>query len=222
MLKNGTLCLILKPYCNNTAHAMKHILPILTVTTLSAAAFAQTAAPAPAGLSYNRVSISRNSTTNQVSIDNLVGGGNVLVGLAITGSNSGRPGDAGNSNPTIKVGYVFKNVVGGIDATVEGLLPQWDALAYGVNLRRSLSEILPGLEISIGYHKVDGNRTSDSYVAIGGASARQKNGEHTMNYEISYNINKQFSIAYGFVDWGRSGSANFDSNQHVVSLRYNY
>jgi hypothetical protein len=202
---------------------MKQILPILTLTTLTAAAFADASAPAAAasaGLSYNRVSISRNSTTNQISIDNLIGGGNVLVGLAVTGSNSGRPGNAGESEPNIKLGYIFKNVVAGVDATVEVIQPQWRAAAYGVNLRRSLSEITPGLEIAVGYHKVTGNNDDSTYVAIGGASAYQDGGEHVLNYELSYNVNKQFSVAYGFVDFGNS--INTSTNQHVVSLRYNY
>ena len=206
---------------------MKQILPILTLTTLTAAAFADAgaaapAAPAAAGLSYNRVSISRNSTTNQISIDNLIGGGNVLVGFAVTGSDSGRSGNAGNSDPSIKLGYVFKNVFAGVDATVEVIQPQWGAAAYGINLRRSLSEVLSGLEISVGYHKVTGNNTDNSYVSIGGASAEQSNGGHTVNYELSYNVNKQFSVAYGSVDFGANGNNDFDTSQHVVSLRYNY
>ena len=206
---------------------MKQILPILTLTTLTADAFADAgaaapAAPAAAGLSYNRVSISRNSTTNQISIDNLIGGGNVLVGFAVTGSDSGRSGNAGNSDPSIKLGYVFKNVFAGVDATVEVIQPQWGAAAYGINLRRSLSEVLSGLEISVGYHKVTGNNTDNSYVSIGGASAEQSNGGHTVNYELSYNVNKQFSVAYGYVDFGANGNNDFDTSQHVVSLRYNY
>ena len=40
---------------------MKHILPILTLTTLAAAASAQAAAPS--GLSYNRVGLGYNSDT---------------------------------------------------------------------------------------------------------------------------------------------------------------
>lgn len=205
---------------------MKHILPIITLTTLTAAAFADAGAAAPAaaasGLSYNRVSISRNSTTNQITVDNLIGGGNVLVGLAFTGSDDGRSGGAGNSDPSIKLGYVFRNVFAGVDATVEVIQPNWSAAAYGINLRRSLSEVLSGLEISVGYHKVTGNNSSNSYVPIGGASAQQDNGEHTVNYELSYNVNKQFSVAYGYVDFGANGNNNFDTSQHVVSLRYNY
>ena len=211
--------------CYKTVTAMKQILPILTLTTLTAAAFADASAPvaAPAaGLSYNRVSISRNSTTNQISIDNLIGGGNVLVGLAITGPRQVNAGNAGSSDPSLKLGYIFKNVVAGIDATVEVIQPQWDAAAYGINLRRSLSEIIPGLEIAVGYHKVTGNNDTNSYVAIGGASADQSNGSHTINYELSYNVNKQLTVAYGLVDFGANGNDGFKSNQHVLSLRYNY
>ncbi|MEI6598280.1 MAG: hypothetical protein WCL22_04485, partial [bacterium] len=64
---------------------MKHILPILTLTTLTAAAFADASAPAaaaPAGLSYNRVGISRTSDETNLSVSQLLGGSNVLVSLS--------------------------------------------------------------------------------------------------------------------------------------------
>jgi len=51
---------------------MKHILPILTITTLAAAASAQTAA-APAGLSYNRVTVSREGQNNTLAAEALLG-----------------------------------------------------------------------------------------------------------------------------------------------------
>ena len=59
---------------------MKHILPILTLTTLAAAASAQSAAAA--GLSYNRAGLSYNSDAAagdngySVSIDDQEGQGN--------------------------------------------------------------------------------------------------------------------------------------------------
>ena len=87
---------------------MKHILPILTITTLAAAASAQTAA-ASSGLSYNRVGL--NYATNNVkgyslSASALIGNSNVLLaGSTTIGGNSST-----NGANSVSVGYVFKNV----------------------------------------------------------------------------------------------------------------
>jgi hypothetical protein len=91
----------------------------------------------------------------------------------------------------------------GIDATVSvGGSVNGSESGYAVDLRRSLSEVVSGLEIALGYgHSRGGN--SSAYT--------------TMSYELSYNINKQFSVAYGIVD------PNGDNkNIHVASVRYNY
>ncbi len=184
---------------------MKHILPILTLTTLTAAAFADAGAAAPAaaasGLSYNRVGISRQGQNNDISVSNLIGGSNVLVTLSALGSWDG--GNAAQNYAHLSVGYVFKNVVSGIDATVS--LGQGDASAgssYGVNLRRSLSEVYAGLEVAVGYtHQSFDSAASDS----------------AWSYEIAYNITKQYSVAYGIVD-----EKGVVDNLNVVSLRFNY
>jgi len=189
---------------------MKQILPILTLTTLTAAAFADAgaaapAAPAAAGLNYNRVGISRSGDSTNISVSNLLNGGNVLV--TITSGNDGE-GFSGSTNhgsqlAFFSVGYVFKNVAAGIDATVSlGASTNGSESGYAVDLRRSLSEVVSGLEIALGYgHSRSGN--SSAYT--------------TMSYELSYNINKQFSVAYGIVD------PNGDNkNIHVASVRYNY
>ncbi len=192
MLKNGTLCLILKPYCNNTALAMKHILPILTVTTLSAAAFAQTAAAAPAGLSYNRVGLNyqTNGSENPTSISAsaFIGSSNVLV--------SGTADLTAAGDDSVSLGYVFKNVAAGIDATVS--IGSNDT--YGINLRRALNEIVSGLEVAVGYNRTIGTNYDSQWV-----------------YELSYNFNKQYSIAYSVTD--PNGTAQ---SVNQVSLRYNF
>jgi len=184
---------------------MKHILPILTLTTLTAAAFADASAPAaaaPAGLSYNRVGISRQGQNNDLSVSNLNGGSNVLVTLSTNASYEGA--SAGTENwAHLSLGYVFKNVVSGIDATVS--IGQGDASAgssWGVNLRRGLNEVFAGLEVAVGYN----HQSFDSYAS-----------ESAWSYELAYNVNKQYSVAYGIVD---PNGAN--KNLHVVSLRYNY
>ena len=160
---------------------MKHILPIITLTTLAAAASAQSAAPA--GLIYNRVTVNQNtsgSTNRNISVANLIGGSNVLVELVQGGD--------------INVGYVFKNVTNGIDATVGITSGTSDGI--GVNLRRSLSEVCAGLELAVGYTRVE--RSSNKW-----------------SYEVSYNINKQFSVAFGAEDFQ-------NANAKSVSVRFNY
>ena len=188
---------------------MKHILPILTLTTLAAAASAQAAAPA--GLSYNRVGFSRASKSNSISAQTLVGGSNVLVGIE---SHNGE----NNSEPQLTLGYVFKNVYAGVDATVFGTQAQWEKTVYGVTLRRSLSEVVAGLEGSISYGNVF-SKNNASYFAIGGASNR---AEGAWSYELAYNVNKQVQVAAGYVHFVKASGPADSDNQTVVSLRYNF
>ena len=183
---------------------MKQILPILTLTTLTAAAFADAGAAAPAaasGLSYNRVGISRQGQNNNLSVSNLIGGSNVLVTLSTDSSYDG--GNSNNNYAHLSLGYVFKNVISGIDATVS--VGQGDrdyGSSVGVNLRRGLNEVVSGLEVAVGYNR-QARDTADTV--------------SSWSYELAYNVNKQYSVAYGIVD--PNGSAE---TQHVVSLRYNY
>ena len=74
----------------------------------------------------------------------------------------------------------------------------------GLNLRRSLSEVVAGLEIAVGV----------SYNSGAGAAASTQD----YTYELSYNINKQFSVAYGITDLDAAGEPNL----HTVSVRYNF
>lgn len=173
---------------------MKHILPIITLTTLTAAAFADAGAAAPAaaasGLSYNRVTVAQytsGETDRSISVANLINGSNVLVTLGT---------DDAQSTAEVSVGYVFKNVISGIDATVG--LSSGTADAVTVDLRRSLSEVVAGLEIGLGY-----------------SHASKSDGGTSWNYEVSYNINKQFSVAFGADDVD-------GLNLKAVALRYNY
>ena len=172
---------------------MKHILPILTITTLAAAASAQTAA-APAGLSYNRVTVSREGQNNTLAAEALLGSSNVLATIGTS--------TAGTS---YSLGYVFKNVAAGIDATVSvGAGDAANNSDIGLTLRRSLSEVVAGLEarIVLGYNS--------------GAGTAASTTDYT--YELQYNINKQFGIAYSVTDLDAAGA----SNLHTVSVRYNF
>ena len=170
---------------------MKHILPILTLTTLAAAASAQSAAAA--GLSYNRAGLSYNTDSGagdngySVSVEALVGSSNVWVGGEADLNNEGAD--------FVSVGYLFKNVIGGIDATVT--VSSNDT--YGVILRRSLNEVLAGLEGRFVLAHSTGSERSDSFV-----------------YELAYNVNSKYQVAVSIAD------ANGVAEETSVSVRYNF
>ena len=169
---------------------MKHILPILTLTTLAAAASAQSAAAA--GLSYNRAGLSYNSDAAagdngySVSIEALVGSSNVWVGASADLNSAGDDG--------VSVGYLFKNVVAGIDATA--FVGSNDG--YGIIARRSLNEIVAGLEGRIVWGQ-EGGSNDNSFV-----------------YELAYNVNSKYQIAVSIAD------ANGVAEETSVTVRYNF
>ncbi len=170
---------------------MKHILPILTLTTLAAAASAQSAAAA--GLAYNRAGFSYNTDAAagnngySVSVEALVGSSNVWVG--------GEAGINAEGADSVSVGYLFKNVIGGIDATA--IVSSNDS--YGVILRRSLNEVLAGLEGRFVFEQSTGAARNDSFV-----------------YELAYNVNSKYQVAVSISD------ANNASEQTSVTVRYNF
>ena len=156
---------------------MKHILPILTITTLAAAASAQSAA-ASSGLSYNRVGLGYNTDSKgySLSASALIGtSSNFLVEAETTiGGNT-----SGNGVDSVSLGYVFKNVALGADATVSVGSDE----SYGLNVRKDLGN---NIELAVGYERQSG-------VNVWGA-------------ELAYNVSKQIQLAVGFSD--ASGSAS--------------
>ncbi len=170
---------------------MKHILPILTLTTLAAAASAQSAAAA--GLSYNRAGLSYNTDAAandngySASIEALVGSSNVWVS-ATAGLNT-----AGAD--AVVVGYLFKNVAAGIDATA--FVGSNDG--FGIVARRSLNEVVAGLEGRIVWSQNGGSKSADSFV-----------------YELAYNVNSKYQVAVSIAD---SSSV---AEQTSVTVRYNF
>jgi hypothetical protein len=177
---------------------MKQILPILTLTTLTAAAFADAGAAAPAaasGLSYNRVGI--NYATNNVkgyslSASSLIGNSNVLLEAATTiGGNSSTNGDDG-----VAIGYVFKNVLAGADAIVSVGSNE----SYGLMVRKDLGS---NVEASISYDRV--KDSSNKHVNVMGA-------------EVAYSLTKQYQVALGYA----SKSATSTKSTTSVSVRYNF
>ncbi len=176
---------------------MKNTIAALAITTLAAAASAQTAAPA-AGLSYNRVTVSREGQNTTLSASTFLGSSNVL---ATVGAVRNQYGEAVTS---YSLGYVFKGVVAGIDATVSvGSGDASNNSDIGLNLRRSLSEVVAGLEVAVGA----------SYNSGAGAASTTN-----FTYELAYNVNKQFQVAYGVTDLDAAGVENL----HTISVRYNF
>jgi len=167
---------------------MKHILPILTLTTLAAAASAQSAA----GLSYNRAGLSYNTDAAagdngySLSVEALVGSSNVWVGASADLNTAGADG--------VSVGYLFKNVVAGIDATA--FVGSNDG--YGIIARRSLNEVVAGLEGRIVWSQ-EGGSSENSFV-----------------YELAYNIGSKYQVAVSIAD------ANGVAEETSVTVRYNF
>jgi hypothetical protein len=177
---------------------MKHILPILTITTLAAAASAQTAV-APAGLSYNRVTVSRSGQENVLGAEALLGSSNVLATIATT-----------STGTEYSLGYVFKNVAYGVDATLSvGAGDAANYSSYSVTLRRALSEVIQGLEARVVVSQNDGDRPVDGTGAVIPSSAST-----SAIYELQYNITKQYAVAYSLTDGPQT--------VHTVSFRYNF
>ena len=158
---------------------MKHILPILTITTLAAAASAQSAA-ASSGLSYNRVGLGYNTDSKGYSLtaSALIGSSNFLVeaDTTIGGGNA-----LGNGSDSVSLGYVFKNVALGADVTVSVASNE----AYGLNVRKDLGIYNLEAAASFGRNSADNN---------------------VWGLELAYNVSKQIQVAFGYSD--ASGSAS--------------
>ena len=171
---------------------MKHILPILTITTLAAAASAQSAA-ASSGLSYNRVGLGYNTDSKgySLSASALIGSSNFLVeaDTTIGGGNT-----LGNGSDSVSLGYVFKNVALGADVTVSVASDE----AYGLNVRKDLGN---NLEVAASF----GRNSSDNNV---------------WGAELAYNVSKQIQLAVGYSDSDAAGAAG--QGQTVISARYNF
>ena len=151
---------------------MKHILPILTLTTLAAAASAQAAAPA--GLSYNRIEFSSQrlsgDTAYVLSAQAMLGASNFIVKATSTVG-----GDTANGTDSVSLGYVFKNFAFGTDAT----LAVGSNENYTIQLRKDIGN---NLEVGALF-----NRTPDNDV---------------WGLELAYNLSKQIQVAVGYADIG--------------------
>ena len=177
---------------------MKHILPILTLTTLAAAASAQAAS----GLSYNNLSLVYTDVDNAAGSDGYSIAAQVTLGsnvLIQADSNIG--GDTrrlDGNNDSVSIGYIFKNVAAGVDVTP--YVGTEDT--YGVLLRRTLSEVVAGLEVRAAYEQTQSVANADNSAVLVG---------------LGYSFAKSYTVDVNYIN-AEGGLA--DSWQ--VGLRYNF
>lgn len=154
---------------------MKHILPIITITTLAAAASAQSAASS--GLSYNHVDLSyaTNGTKGySLGATAAIGSSNFVVEASTTIGG----GTSTNGDDSVSLGYVFKNVVAGADAIVAVGSNE----SYGLTLRKDLGNNIEG---TVGYSResgVNGYSVSLAY-------------NFTKQYQLNVEYSKQTGVA---------------------------
>ena len=181
---------------------MKHI---IALTALAAAASAQTA-PA-SGLGYNNITLSRTSRQNALSLQLALGQSNFVAGFATTNDTL-----SDYNYGQISVGYVFKGVTQGIDATVGVIQTNGDASLYTVELRRQLNEVYQGLEIAAGYAgTLSAGQTAD--FSFGGYAA--DSSESSSYVGLVYNINKTFAVG---VSLNKPSNSSYD-RATVFSVR---
>ena len=152
---------------------MKNILPILTLTTLAAAASAQVAAPAAAGLNYNRVGLGYNTDTKGYSLSAtaVLGASNFWVGAS---TNIGGAGTNNGTKDAVSIGYLFANAIAGADVTVSVASNE----AYTIGLRKALGNNLEAAA-SVGRNAADNT---------------------VWTAELGYNLSKQIQLAVGYTD----------------------
>ncbi len=178
---------------------MKHILPILTLTTLAAAASAQAAS----GLSYNNLSLVYTDVDDAAGTDGysvaaqVTLGSNFLIQAASNIGGETRDQVNGN-NDALSIGYIFKNVAAGVDVTP--YIGTEDT--YGVLLRRTLSEVVAGLEVRAAYEQAQSEPNADNSAVLVG---------------IGYSFAKSYTVDVNYINAEGNGD---DSWQ--VGLRYNF
>ena len=188
---------------------MKHTLPLLA---LVAAASAQTA-PA-SGLNYDMVTISRHQRQNTIAVQGVVKDTNFLIGISTTNGNQ-----TDNRSGQIDLGYIFKNVTNGIDATVSYIQVNSEASVYSVVLRRQWNEVYQGLEISAGYTGTLASDTTQDWIVAGTATCQ---AESASFIQLAYNYNKTLSVSVGLVKPDNNAANSNGDRATVFSVRAAY
>lgn len=179
---------------------MKHPIAALALASFAVAASAQAAAPSD--LAYNRVTLSlegqNGNVSNNISVSALLGSSNLLATVSTTDM-----GNNGGNFASLAVGYVFKNAAYSTDAIVSiSTGTEFSNPAYSLLLRRPLNEVATGLEVAVGYTFQRGIGAGANYDSV--------------TAEVSYNLNKTWSIAYGLIDTKAVAQRN------VVYIRHNF
>jgi hypothetical protein len=188
---------------------MKHTLPLLA---LVAAASAQTA-PA-SGLNYDLVSISRHQRQNTVAVQGVVKDTNFLIGISTTHGNQ-----TDSRYGQIDLGYIFKNVTNGIDATVGIIQVNSEATVYSLTLRRQWNEAYQGLEISAGYTGTLASDSTQDWIVAGTATCQ---AESATFVQLAYNYNKTLSVSVGLVKPDTNQNNDNGDRATVFSVRAAY
>ena len=188
---------------------MKHTLPLLA---LVAAASAQTA-PA-SGLNYDLLSVSRHQRQNTLSVQGVLKDTNFLVGIATTHGNQ-----TDSRYGQINLGYIFKNVTNGIDATLGVIQVNGEATVYSLVLRRQWNEVYQGLEISAGYTGTLASDVTQDWIVAGTATCQ---AESASFIELAYNYNKTFSVSVGLVKPDNNANDSDGDRATVFSVRAAY
>lgn len=148
---------------------MKSIIPVLALSSLAAAASAQSA-DAPSALAYNRVGLFYSDTARGfgLEVSALLGNTNLLLEASTTIGG----GRIGNGADAVSLGYVFKNVGYGADVIASVGSDE----SYGISVRKALSA---GFEATVGYERVS--------------------GLNLLGAELAYHFNRQVSLAVAYV-----------------------
>ncbi|HAZ65753.1 MAG TPA: hypothetical protein DCY41_03240 [Opitutae bacterium] len=188
---------------------MKHTLPLLA---LVAAASAQTA-PA-SGLNYDLVTISRHQRQNTVAVQGVVKDTNFLIGISTTNGNQ-----TDYRYGQIDLGYIFKNVTNGIDATVGIIQVNGEATVYSLTLRRQWNEAYQGLEISAGYTGTLASDSTQDWIVAGTATCQAESASFV---QLAYNYNKTLSFSVGLVKPDNNANDSDGDRATVFSVRAAY
>ncbi len=186
---------------------MKHTLNVLTLTTLAAAASAQTAAAA-SDLGYNNITLSRYARQNSLSVQLTLGQSNFVGGFATSNNNQ----TSNDPEGQVSVGYVFKGVTNAIDATVGVIQSNEDATVYTLEARRNLNEVYQGLEISAGYAGTLSSIQKSDFIFGGYGNDFSESSSYV---GLTYNVNKTFAVG---VSLNKSSNDNYD-RATVISVR---
>jgi len=209
---------------------MKNILPILTLTTLAAAASAQVAAPAAAGFNYNTVSLGYSledfkNTRDRIQLTTLSYSSKLSKSLVgnfglINGS------DAGNSLDlqgfSLGLGYIY-SVNDKLDVVAswnQSLLQTSDGDSQNINL--ASYDVSARYAVAADW-EITASLGRSNYINESGGVTRASRGDFRTSYSVgvAYKVNAQITVnAKATVN--DSAAANGDSRGYAFGVSYAY